>query len=156
MQPEENPTEDVLRTILSEYKNVAVVGLSNDPARPSYGVAEYLKNHDFHIVPVNPFVTEVLGEKSYRSLLEMPAEIQKIIEIVDIFRRAEDVPPIVEQAIQMKRLFSVLRVIWMQLGVVNEQAAELARKADLIVVMDKCMRQQHQHLLGKAAAQEKR
>jgi predicted CoA-binding protein len=155
MQPEENPTEDVLRAILSEYKNVAVVGLSNDPTRPSYGVAEYLKNHGFHIVPVNPFVTEVLGEKSYKSLLEMPAEIQKIIEVVDIFRRSEDVPPIVEQAIQMKRLYGVLRVIWMQLGVVNEQAAELARKAGLIVVMDKCMRQQHQHLLGKAAAQEK-
>jgi hypothetical protein len=155
MQPGENPTEDVLRTILSEYKNVAVVGLSNDPARPSYGVAEYLKNHGFHIVPVNPFVTEVLGEKSYKSLLEMPAEMQKIIEVVDIFRRSEDVPPIVEQAIQMKRLYGVLRVIWMQLGVVNEQAAELARKAGLIVVMDTCMRQQHQHLLGKAAAQEK-
>jgi predicted CoA-binding protein len=155
MQSEENPTENVLRTILSEYRNVAVVGLSNDPTRPSYGVAEYLKNHGFHIVPVNPFVTEVLGEKSYKSLLEMPAEIQKIIEVVDIFRRSEDVPPIVEQAIQMKRLYGVLRVIWMQLGVVNEQAAELARKAGLIVVMDKCMRQQHQHLLGKAAAQEK-
>jgi len=87
--------------------------------------------------------------------LEMPAEIQKIIEVVDIFRRSEDVLPIVEQAIQMKRLYGVLRVIWMQLGVVNEQAAELARKAGLIVVMDKCMRQQHQHLLGKAEAQEK-
>jgi predicted CoA-binding protein len=156
MQSDENPAENTLKMILSEYRNVAVVGLSNDPARPSYGVAEYLKNHGFHIVPVNPFVTEVLGEKSYKSLLEMPAEMQKIIEVVDIFRRSEDVPPIVEQAIQMKRLYGVLRVIWMQLGVVNEQAAELARKADLTVVMDKCMRQQHQHLLGKAAAQEKR
>jgi hypothetical protein len=156
MQSEENPPEDVLRTILSEYRNVAVVGLSNDPARPSYGVAEYLKNHGFHIVPVNPFVTEVLGEKSYKSLLEMPAQIQKIIEVVDIFRRSEDVPPIVEQAIQMKGLYGTLRVIWMQIGVVNEQAAELAQRAGLIVIMDKCMRQQHQHLLGKAAAQEKR
>ena len=156
MQSDENPAENTLKMILSEYRNVAVVGLSNDPARPSYGVAEYLKNHGFHIVPVNPFVTEVLGEKSYKSLLEMPAEMQKIIEVVDIFRRSEDVPPIVEQAIQMKMLYGVLRVIWMQLGVVNEQAAELARKAGLIVVMDNCMRQQHQHLLGKAAAQEKR
>jgi predicted CoA-binding protein len=155
MQSDENPAENTLKMILSEYRNVAVVGLSNDPARPSYGVAEYLKNHGFNIVPVNPFVTEVLGEKSYKSLLEMPAEIQKIIEVVDIFRRSEDVLPIVEQAIQMKRLYGVLRVVWMQLGVVNEQAAELARKAGLIVVMDKCMRQQHQHLLGKAAAQEK-
>jgi predicted CoA-binding protein len=155
MQSDENPAENTLKMILSEYRNVAVVGLSNDRARPSYGVAEYLKNHGFNIVPVNPFVTEVLGEKSYKSLLEMPAEIQKIIEVVDIFRRSEDVLPIVEQAIQMKRLYGVLRVIWMQLGVVNEQAAELARKAGLIVVMDKCMRQQHQHLLGKAEAQEK-
>jgi hypothetical protein len=155
MQSDENPAENTLKMILSEYRNVVVVGLSNDPARPSYGVAEYLKNHGFNFVPVNPFVTEVLGEKSYKSLLEMPAEIQKIIEVVDIFRRSEDVLPIFEQAIQMKRLYGVLRVIWMQLGVVNEQVAELARKAGLIVVMDKCMRQQHQHLLGKAEAQEK-
>ena len=150
MQSGENPAENTLKMILSEYRNVAVVGLSNDPARPSYGVAEYLKNHGFRIVPVNPFVTEVLGEKSYKSLLEMPPEIQKTIEIVDIFRRSEDVPPIVEQAVQIKKLYGVLRVVWMQLGVINEQAAELAQKAGLIVVMDKCMKQQHHQLFGKA------
>jgi len=149
MQSTGRTNENTLRMILSEYKNVAVVGLSGDPARPSYGVAEYLKNHGFRIVPINPFVTEVLGEKSYKSLLEMPAEIQKTIEIVDIFRRSEDVPPIVEQAVQMKKLYGVLRVVWMQLGVINEQAAELAQKAGLIVVGNKCMRQQHQQLFGK-------
>jgi predicted CoA-binding protein len=150
MQSNENPREDVLRGILSEYRNVAVVGLSNDPTRPSYVVAEYLENHGFNIVPVNPFVTEVLGEKSYKSLLEMPVEIQRTIEIVDIFRRSEDVPPIVEQAVKMKELFGVLRVVWMQLGVINEQAAESARKAGLTVVMDKCIRQEHHRLFGKA------
>lgn len=150
MQSNGRTSENTLRMILSQCKNVAVVGLSDDPARPSYGVAEYLKNHGFRIVPVNPFVTEVLGEKSHKSLLEMPAEIQKTIEIVDIFRRSDDVPPIVEQAVEMKKLYGVLRVVWMQLGVINEQAAELAQKAGLIVVMDKCMRQQHQQLFGKA------
>lgn len=148
--------EDIMRTILSECRNVAVVGLSNDQTRPSYVVADYLKNHGFHIVPVNPFVTEVLGEKSYKSLLEMPVEIQKTIEIVDIFRRSEDVPSIVEQAVKMKELFGVLRVVWMQLGVINEQAAELARKAGLTVVMDKCVRQEHQRLFGKAVESGKR
>ena len=150
-QSDGNSNEEILRKILSEYKHTAVVGLSNDPARPSYGVAEYLKNHGFRIVPVNPFVTEVLGEKAYKSLLEMPPEIQKIIEIVDIFRRSEDVLPIVEEAIQLRKSYGVLRVIWMQLGVINEPAADLARKAGLIVVMDKCMRQQHQRLFGKTA-----
>ena len=131
------------------------MGLSNDPARPSYGVAEYLKIHGFRIVPVNPFVAEVLGEKSHKSLLEMPPEMQKTIEVVDVFRRPEDVLPVVEQAIQLKKLYGVLRVIWMQLGVINEQAADLGRKAGLIVIMDKCMRQQHQHLFGKTVEQGK-
>jgi predicted CoA-binding protein len=146
MQSSENPSEDILRTILSEYRNVAIVGLSNDSTRPSHVVAEYLKNHGFHIFPVNPFVPEVLGEKSYKSLLDMPMEMQKTVEIVDIFRRSEDVPPIVEQAVQMKKLYGVLRVVWMQLGIINEQAAELARKAGLIVIMGRCMRLEHQRL----------
>ena len=149
MSSYENLSDSILGKILSEYRNVAVVGLSNDPSRPSYSVAEYLKNQGFHIFPVNPFVSEVLGEKSYKSLLEMPIEIQRTIEIVDIFRRSEDVPPIVEQVVQLKKLNGLPHVVWMQLGIVNEQAAELARKAGLIVVMDRCMRQEHQRLFGK-------
>jgi predicted CoA-binding protein len=156
MESNENMGKDVTRRILSEYKNVAVVGLSSDSARPSYGVADYLKNHGFHIVPVNPFVAEVFGEKSYKSLLEMPVEIQRTIEVVDIFRRSEDVLPIVEQAIQMRRLYGTLRVVWMQLGVVNEQAADLARKEGLIVVMDKCMKQEHQRQFRNVVEPEKR
>jgi predicted CoA-binding protein len=139
--------EDV-REILTKYRTVAIVGLSNDPLKPSYVVADYLKDHGFQIIPVNPFVTEVLGEKSYKSLLEMPVEVQKIIEVVDIFRRAEDVPPIVGQGVQLKKSNGVPYVIWMQLGIINEQAAETARKAGLTVVMDKCMRLEHQRLFS--------
>jgi predicted CoA-binding protein len=88
---------------------------------------------------VNPFADAVLGEKSYKSLLEIPREIQKTIEIVDVFRPAEDVPPIVEQAIKLKKMFGNPCVVWMQLGIVNEQAAEAAEKAGLTVIMDKCI-----------------
>jgi len=150
MASPENLDDIVLSKILSRCRNVAVVGLSGDPSRPSYVVAEYLKNHGFHVFPVNPFVAEVLGEKSFKSLLEMPVEIQKSVEIVDIFRRAEDVLPIVEQAVQMRKAHGVLQVVWMQLGIINEQAAESARKAGLTVVMDRCMRIEHQRLLGSS------
>ena len=142
-------SQDIVREILEKYRTVAVVGLSKDPSKPSYGVAEYLKNHGFHIIPVNPSIDEILGEKSYKSLLEMPVAVQKTIEIVDIFRRAEDIPPIVEQAVQLRKLHGTPHVIWMQLGIINEQAAETARKAGFIVIMDKCMRQEHYRLFGK-------
>lgn len=129
--------------ILTKYKTIAIVGLSRDPSKDSYRVAEYLKSHGFRIIPVNPFAEEVLGEKCYRSLLNMPVEVQKTLEIIDIFRPSSDVPPIVEQAIQLKRLYGAPYVVWMQLGIVNEQAAEMAKKAGLEVVMDKCIMQQH-------------
>jgi predicted CoA-binding protein len=140
---------DDVKEIFTRYKTVAIVGLSKDPSKASYEVATYLKKHGYHIVPVNPTVNDILGEKSYKSLLGIPAEIQKTLEIVDIFRRSEDVPPIVEQAVQLKRLFGVPYVVWMQLGIVNEQAAELARKAGLTVVMDKCMMQEHHRLFAQ-------
>jgi predicted CoA-binding protein len=134
---------DDVREILTRYKTVAVVGLSRDPSKDSYQVAEYLKRHGFHILPINPFADEVLGEKSYRSLLDMPAEVQKTLEIVDIFRPSAEVLPIVEQVIQLKKLFGVPYVVWTQLGIINVQAAEMAKKSGLKVVMDKCMMQQH-------------
>ncbi|MFZ0966227.1 MAG: CoA-binding protein [Candidatus Bathyarchaeia archaeon] len=139
---------DDLREILTRYKTVAVVGLSRDPSKDSYQVAEYLKKHSFHIVPINPFADEVLGEKSYKSLLDMPAEVQKTLEIVDIFRLSAEVLPIVEQVIQLKKLFGVPYVVWMQLGIINGQAAETAKNAGLKVVMDKCMMQQHRRLFA--------
>lgn len=131
------------------YKTVAVVGVSRDPTKDSYRVMEYLKKHGFHIIPVNPFADEVLGEKSYKSLLDMPAEVQKTIEVVDIFRPSSEVLPIIEQAIQLRKLYGVPYVVWMQLGIVNEQAAEKARKAGLTVIMDKCMMQEHRRLIEK-------
>jgi predicted CoA-binding protein len=114
-------------------------------------VAEYLKRHGFHIAPINPFADEVLGEKSYKSLLDMPAEVQKTLEIVDIFRPSAEILPIVEQVIQLKKLFGVPYVVWMQLGIINGQAAETAKKAGLTVVMDKCMMQQHRRLFASNA-----
>jgi len=143
---------DYVREILTRYKTVAVVGLSRDPSKDSYRVAEYLKKHSFHIVPINPFADEVLGEKSYKSLLGMPAEVQKTLEIVDIFRSSAEVLPIVEQVIQLKKLFGVPYVVWMQLGIINGQAAETAKKAGLKVVMDKCMMQQHRRLFASNEA----
>jgi predicted CoA-binding protein len=98
-----------------------------------------MQQHGYRIIPVNPFVDEVLGEKSYKSLLEIPVETQKTIDIVDIFRKTTDVPPIVEQAIQLKATFGRSFVVWMQVGIVNEQAAETARRAGLFVIMDKCL-----------------
>ena len=134
--------------ILSKIKVFAVVGLSRDREKPSYEVAQYLKEHGYRIMPVNPFVEEVLGEKSYRSLLDIPIENQKTIECVDIFRRSEDVPPIVEQAIKLKQMHGKLKVVWMQLGIVNGEAAEAARQAGLVVVMDKCLMVEHRRLFG--------
>ena len=132
-----------IQEILKKYKTVAVVGLSRELGKDSHRVSAYLKNHGFRIIPLNPFADEVLGEKSYKSLLDIPPEIQKTIEVVDIFRPSKDVPLIVEQAIKLKAMYGKPHVIWMQLGIVNEQAAEAAEKAGLIVVMDKCMMIEH-------------
>jgi predicted CoA-binding protein len=136
-------SQNEIRDILTKYKTIAVVGLSRDPDKDSYRVSAYLKKHGFRIIPVNPFADEILGEKSYKSLLDIPAEIQKTIEIVDIFRPAKDVPPIVEQAVKLKEAHGKPSVVWMQLGIVNEQAAETAKKAGLTVIMDKCMMVEH-------------
>ena len=137
---------DYVREILTRYKTVAVVGLSRDPSKDSYRVAEYLKRRSFHIVPINPFADEVLGEKSYKSLLDMPAEVQKSLEIVDVFRPSAEVLSIANQVVQLKKKHGVPYVVWMQLGIINEQAAETARKAGLTVIMDKCMMQEHRRL----------
>ena len=134
------------RKILTKYRNVAIVGLSRDPSKDSYRVGEYLKKHGFHIVPINPSADEILGEKSYKSLLGMPTKVQKTIEVVDIFRPSEEVPPIVEQAIRLKKMYGRPYVVWMQLGIVNEQSAATARKAGLTVIMNKCMMQEHNRL----------
>jgi predicted CoA-binding protein len=92
--------EEEIKNALGKYKTVAVVGLSDDPSKPSYIVAKFLKSRGWRIVPVNPFIEQVLGEKSYKSLLDLPEDVQKTVEVVDIFRRSEDVLPIVDQALR--------------------------------------------------------
>jgi predicted CoA-binding protein len=136
-------SQNEIKKILTTYRTVAVVGLSRELDKDSHRVGAYLKDNGFRIIPVNPFADEVLGEKSYKSLLDIPAEIQKTIEVVDIFRPAKDVSPIVEQAIKLKEMHGKPYVVWMQLRIVNEQAAETAKKAGITVVMDKCMMVEH-------------
>jgi len=126
-----NQINEGIEDILKKYRTVAIVGLSNKPDRSSYVVARYLKEHGFRIIPVNPGHEEILGEKCYPSLLDIPVEI----DIVDIFRKPELVEEIVDQAIEKGA-----KVVWMQLGVVNPTAAEKALKAGLRVVMDRCMK----------------
>jgi predicted CoA-binding protein len=139
-------SQSEIEEILTKYKTVAVVGLSREPSKDSHRVSAYLKKQGYRIIPVNPFADEILGEKSYKSLLDIPPEIQKTIEIVDVFRRAEDVPPVVAEAVKLKRKFGKPYVVWMQLGIVNEEAAETARKAGLTVIMDRCMMVEHRRL----------
>lgn len=132
--------EDEINNILKKYRTVAVVGLSRDPSKDSYMVAQFLKSRGWRIIPVNPFADEILGEKCYKSLLDLPADVQKTIEIVDIFRPSQDVPPIVDQAIQLKEKNGKPYVVWMQLRIINEEAAAQARKAGLTVIMNRCMK----------------
>lgn len=139
-------SRDQIEEILTKYKTVAIVGLSRDPTKDSHGVAAYLQSQGYKIIPINPTTNEVLGEKSYKSLLDIPTELQKTIEVVDIFRPASDVPSIVEQAVKLKELHDKPYVVWMQLGIINEQAAATARAAGLEVVMNRCMRQEHKKL----------
>ena len=121
---------------------MAVVGLSGNPNKASYRVASYLQSVGYRIIPVNPFVDEVFGEKSYNSLLDVPEEI----EVVDIFRPSEEVSSIVEEAIELKKRLGNPKVIWMQLGIVNEEAAKRAKEAGFKVIMDRCIMRVHKHL----------
>lgn len=137
--------DDEISKILS-MKIIAVVGLSKDPSRPSNDVARYLKAHGYTIVPVNPTVDEVLGEKSYRSLLDLPEQLKREVDIVDIFRRPEDVLPTVDEAIELHSSTGHPKAIWMQLDIVNEEAAQKARESGLDVVMNRCMKIEHARL----------
>ena len=120
--------------LLLHAKNIAVVGLTDSPIRPSFGVSGYMQSQGYRIIPVNPNIAESLGEKAYATLLDVPEKI----DIVNIFRRSDAVPEIVDQAIQLK-----VPAIWMQEGVVHEAAAAKAREAGIFVVMDKCILKEH-------------
>ncbi len=128
----------MLKQILQTTRTIASVGLSSNPAKESYDHVSYLKSKGYRIIPVNPTADKILGEKSYADLTAIPDKI----DVVQVFRRPEDVPPVVEQAIQIGA-----KVVWMQVGVINAAAAETAQAAGLYVVMDRCMRAEHRRLL---------
>ena len=134
-------TDDIpgLRRILSAYKTIAVVGLSADWFRPSYFAAKYLIGHGYAVIPVNPRYEEILGQRCYKSLADIPVKV----DVVDVFRKAEDVGPIADQAIAIGA-----KVLWQQLGVLNHEAGAKAEAAGLESVMDRCMKIEHARILG--------
>jgi predicted CoA-binding protein len=133
----QNPSDEQIKEILQKYKKVAVVGLSSESSRPSHGVARYLQQRGFKIIPVNPKETEILGEKAYPDLSSIPEKV----EIVDIFRRSEHVSPIVDEAIKIGA-----KVVWMQEGVINRPAAINASQNGIMVIMDRCMLKEYRSL----------
>jgi predicted CoA-binding protein len=132
-------TDETIRHILTTAKTIASVGLSANPSKASHGIAQYLQNRGYELIPVNPGAEEILGVKAYPDLDSIP----KPVDVVQVFRPSEDVPPIVEAAIRIGA-----KAVWMQAGISNEDAAETARRAGLLVVMDHCMRNEHIRLFG--------
>ncbi|MGQ9646033.1 MAG: CoA-binding protein [Thermodesulfobacteriota bacterium] len=132
--------DEEIKDILRSCKAIAVVGISPKADRPSYGVASYLQSNGYRILPVRPDGDEILGEKVYRHLEEIPGGIE--VDVVDVFRKSEEVLPVVEEAIQRRA-----KVVWMQEGVINHEARAKAEQAGLKVVMDRCIKKEHQRLL---------
>jgi len=128
-----------MKEILLSSKTIASVGLSSSDEKESYWIVSYLKEQGYRIIPVNPKATEILGEKVYASLSDIPDKV----DVVQVFRKSEDVPPVVDEAIKIGA-----KIVWMQEGIVNEEAAQKARAAGLRVVMDACMRVTHRRLIG--------
>ena len=131
--------DDELRDILGQAGTIAVVGMSSSPGKTSFRVAAYLKHAGYHVIPVNPYSDAILGTTSYPDLETVPDPV----DIVQIFRPSETVIPIVEQAVRIKA-----KAVWMQLGIANETAAEIARAAGIKVVMDRCMKVEHRRLIA--------
>jgi len=132
-------SDKVMKEILLSAKTIASVGLSSNPAKESFGIVQYLKDQGYRIIPVNPTATEIMGEKAYPDLASIPDKV----DVVQVFRKPEDVPPVVDDAIKIGA-----KVVWMQEGVVHEGAAQKAREGGLQVVMDACMRATHRQLIG--------
>jgi len=131
------PEAEKISELLKNAKTIAVVGLSDNPARTSYRVSAYMQSQGYRIIPVNPAISEALGEKAYPTLSEVPEKI----DIVNVFRRPEHVPEVVDEAIRLG-----VPAIWMQEGVVHEEAAEKARQAGIFVVMNRCILKEHGRL----------
>ncbi|AEF94563.1 CoA-binding domain protein [Desulfotomaculum nigrificans CO-1-SRB] len=135
-----NPDDQTIKELLNNCHTIAIVGLSDKPQRDSFKVANYLQQHGYRIIPVHPRVTEVLGEKAYKTLADIPDQI----DLVNVFRKSEDTPPVVEQAVSLKP-----KAIWLQLGIANEEAAQIATRAGITFVQDRCIKIEHARLLGE-------
>lgn len=131
--------DQMMKEILLSSKTIASVGLSGNQQKESFWIASYLKEQGYRVIPVNPTATEILGEKAYPDLSSLPEKV----DVVQVFRKPEDVPPVVDEAIKIGA-----KVVWMQEGIVHEEAAQKAREAGLQVVMDACMRATHRRLIG--------
>jgi predicted CoA-binding protein len=140
-----SPEDRELRQLLGDVHTVAVVGLSSKRNRPSYQVARYLQEHGYRIVPVNPKETEVLGERAYASVPEIPSDVH--VDVVDVFRRPEETPPIARDAVR-----AGARVLWLQEGIWNDEAARIAMEGGLEVIMGVCMRHVRERLMGEEIA----
>jgi len=127
--------ENEILNVLKGYKNIATIGFSKDPSKPSHQVPKFLISKGYNVIPVNPTVNEILGRKSYKSILEVPEKI----EVVEVFRPSSEVPKIVDEVLERVKQKGDIKVIWLQEGIRNDEAAEKARKAGLIVIQDRCM-----------------
>lgn len=136
------PGDDEIRVLLQNARTIAVVGFSTNPAKDAHQVPKKLMELGYRVIPVNPFAEEILGERCYPSLREIPREIK--VDIVNVFRPAQEVPDIVEQAIEIGA-----RAVWLQLGITHEDAAKRAREAGLMVIQNRCIKAEHLRLFGK-------
>jgi predicted CoA-binding protein len=134
----QEPTDQELRNILRDAKKIAVVGISNKPDRPSYQVAKYMKEAGYEIIPINPTIDEVFGIKSVKTL----SELEDDVDIINVFRRSEETVPVAEAAVKTKA-----KVLWLQLGIFNEEAAKIAMSNGMKVVMDHCIKIDHARLM---------
>jgi predicted CoA-binding protein len=141
---EDRTAEDrELKILLGDAETIAVVGLSSKPSRPSHDVAAYLQDHGYRIVPVNPGETEVLGERAYPTLLDIPADVR--VDVVDVFRRAADTPAVARDAVAIGA-----KVLWLQEGIVSDEAYRIASEAGLEVIMGVCIRRTRERVMGEA------
>ncbi|MEW6697739.1 MAG: CoA-binding protein [Bacillota bacterium] len=134
-----HPTDERIKELLTQCKTIAVVGLSDKPHRDSFKVAEYMQSQGYRIIPVHPRVKEVLGEKAYRTLGEIPDKV----DLVNVFRKSEETPPVVKEAIPLKP-----HAVWLQLGIINDKAAQIATGAGLEYIQNSCIKVEHARLLG--------
>jgi uncharacterized protein len=139
--PVENPSDEELKEILEKNKTVAVIGMSSNPEKDAHRIPRYLMDRGYNVIPVNPGATEILGQKVYKKLSDIPSDVK--IDIVDVFRPSEDVPNYVEEVLERKP-----SVFWLQLGIENKEAEEKVSSAGITVVYDRCMKAEHNRLFG--------